>query len=103
MVGIAPVEIATESDRHVCVAGVIGSVHHEFAQGSKVTLDAVEVAGRGRRRYQLNIVDFGPCANLRCPVQRQVVVNQVEAQVIGIAAADVLVERKHLVCGFARR
>ena len=27
-----------------------------------------------------------------------VVVNQVDAQLIGVAAADVLVERKHLVC-----
>src|SRR5438132_12683003 len=65
MVGIAPVEIATESDRHVCVAGVVRCVHHEFAQGSEVALNAVEVAGRGRRRYQLNVVVFGPRANLR--------------------------------------
>ena len=42
MVGISPVEIATESVGDVGVAGVVGIIQHEFAQGLKVALVAIE-------------------------------------------------------------
>src|SRR5579859_6365783 len=102
MVGIAPVEITTEGDRHVRMAGVVGGVHHELAQGSKVALDAVKMAGGSRRRNQLDIVRLGPGADLRCPVQRQIVVDQIDAQVFGIAPSNALVEREHLVGGLGQ-
>jgi hypothetical protein len=58
------------------MAGVVGGVHDELAQGSEVALDAVEVAGGSRRRNQLEIVRLGPGADLRRPVQRQIVVDE---------------------------
>ena len=40
------------------VAGVVGGVQYEFAQGTEVTLDLIDMAGGGRRRDQLDIVEF---------------------------------------------
>jgi hypothetical protein len=96
MVAIAPAEIAVERDSYIGMAGVVGGVDHEFAQGSKVTLNAIEMTGRGGRRNQFDVVQRRPLADQRRPVQREVVVDQVDAQVIGIAAADGLIERQHL-------
>jgi hypothetical protein len=42
MVSVSPVAIATESIGDVGVAGVVGIIQHEFAQGLKVALDAIE-------------------------------------------------------------
>src|SRR5579859_2465350 len=102
MVGIAPVEIPTEGDRDIRMAGVVGGVHHELAQGSEVALDAIQIAGGSWRRNQLDVVRLGPGADLRCPVQRQIVVDQIDAQVIGIAPSNALVEREHLVGGLGQ-
>ena len=75
MVSISSVEIAAERDGDVGVAGVVGSIQHEFAQGLKVAFDAVEVAGRGWRRDQFDIVGRGPFTDQRRPVERQIVVD----------------------------
>ena len=84
MVGISAVQVATEGNGHVGVAGVVGGIQHEFAQGLKVALDAIEVAGGGWRRDQFDVVRRGPFTDQWRPVERQVVVDQVDAQVIGI-------------------
>jgi hypothetical protein len=45
MVCVAPAEIGTECNGRLGVAGAVGGIPHEFAQGLKVALDAIEVAG----------------------------------------------------------
>ena len=45
MVGVAAAEVAPEGQCHLGVAGVVRGVEHELAQGSEVTLDAIEIAG----------------------------------------------------------
>ena len=67
MVGVASAEVATECQRHFRVAGVVRGVQYEFPQGSEVTLDAIEMAGRSRGCYQLDVVEFGPHADLGRP------------------------------------
>ena len=69
MVSISSTEIAAEGGRHVGVAGVVGGIQDEFAQGLEVALDAIEVAGRGWRRDQFDVVERGPLADQRRPVQ----------------------------------
>src|ERR1700730_12185995 len=96
MVSISSVEITTESNGHFGMAGVVGGIQHEFAQGLKVALDAIEVAGGGWRRDEFDVVQRSPFTDQRRPVQRQVVVDQVDAQVFGVPAADVLVEGQYL-------
>ena len=76
MIGISPVEITTESVGDVGVAGVVGSIQHEFTQGLKVAFDAIEVAGGGWRRDQFDVVRRGPFTDQRRPVERQVVVDR---------------------------
>ena len=60
MVGVATMEVAAEGLGDLGMAGVVGAVQHELAQGSEVALDAVEIAGRGRRRDQLHVVRVRP-------------------------------------------
>jgi hypothetical protein len=78
MVGVASAGIATERHRHFRVAGVVGDVQHELAQGSEVTLDAIQMTCGGWRWHQFDIVRLCPFADRRCPVQRQIVIDQVE-------------------------
>jgi hypothetical protein len=76
MVSIPPVEMATEGSAHFGVAGGVGSIQNELAQGLKVTLDAIQMARRRRCRDQFDVVQRRPLADQRCPVQRQIVVDQ---------------------------
>ena len=68
-----------------------------------MALDAIEVAGGGWRRDQFDVVRRGPFTDQRRPVKRQVVVDQVDAPVIGIPTADLFVEGQHLGGCLARR
>ena len=74
MVGVAAVEVTTEGDSDLAVAGVVGRIEHKFAQGLELALDAVEVAGGCRRRDELDLVVGCPGADGWRPVERQVVV-----------------------------
>jgi len=96
MIRIAAVDVTAECDRDFAVAGVVGRIQYKSAQGLEVTLDVIEMAGRCRRRDQFDLVVGSPGTDWRRPVQRQVVVDQVDAQVIGIAPPDGLVERQDL-------
>src|SRR5262249_49762673 len=48
------------------------------------------------------VVRSGPVADLPCPVQDEIVVDQVDPQVIGIPATDVLVESEDFSRGFGQ-
>lgn len=100
MIGVASAEITSECCRDFGMAGVVRGVQHEFAQWSEVALDAIEMTRRRRRRHQFDIVRLGPRTNGWRPVQREVVIHQVDAKVVGITPTDVPVERQHFDRGF---
>jgi hypothetical protein len=102
MVSVAPVEITTEGGCHLGVAGVVGGIQDEFTQRLEVAFDAIQVARRGGGGDQLNVVECSPLANQRRPVQRQVVVDEVDAQMIGITPADLLIDGQHLMGGLGQ-
>ena len=79
MIGVAAAQVATERTGDLGVAGVVSGIEDELAQGLEVAFDAVQVAGGGRRGDEFHVVRLGPGADLRRPVQREVVVDQVDA------------------------
>ena len=99
MVAVAPVHVTTKRVGNLSVAGVVRCVYDEFAQWLELTLDTVEAAGGARDGNQFDVVQLGPLTNLGCPVQHQVVIDQVDAQVFGVASSDVLVEGQHFARG----
>jgi hypothetical protein len=59
MIGVATAAVATERAGDLGMAGSVGSIEHERAQGLDVAFDAVQVAGGGRRGDQFHVVRVG--------------------------------------------
>lgn len=66
-------------------AGIVGVVDHEFLAGADLGLDALQVAGVGRGRDELDLVFAGVGADVGRPVGRQVVLDPVDPLAGGVA------------------
>jgi hypothetical protein len=85
MVAISAAEVASEGDRDLSVACVVGRVQHEFAHGLEMALDSIQMAGKGGCCHQLDLVRRGPLTDLPSPVQEEIVVDEINPQMIGVA------------------
>src|SRR5207253_8498067 len=66
----------------------------ELVDRAEAALDPVEIAGVGRGRDELDVVEICPGTDLRGPVAGEAVLDPVEADVGGIGEPDQLHERE---------
>lgn len=85
---VAVADVASQGVVEGAPVEVVGVLDHELADRQEVALDAVEIAGVGRRRDQLDVVVVGKGADVRCPVGAEVVLDPVDAQSLGVGEPD---------------
>src|SRR4051795_4196686 len=99
---VAVADMAGERERERVPVEVIGVFDDELADRQEVALDAVEVAGVGRRRHELHVVGVREGADVGGPVGRQVVLDPVDARARRVAGADLAHEREVVAAAAAR-
>ena len=102
MIAVAAVQIPAEGVGDFGMTGIVRGIQHELAQRVEVALDAIHVAGGRRSWHEFDVVQLGPFPDLGRPVQRQVVVDQVDPHMRRVPAANLLVEREHFASGFGQ-
>lgn len=85
---VAVADVAREGVVEGVPVQVVGVLDDELADRLEVALDAVEVAGISRRRDELDVVGLREGPDVRRPVGAEVVLDPVDPQPLGVAAAD---------------
>jgi hypothetical protein len=98
--GVVAVAVAAADVGLRCVGelrpvGVVAALDDELDERPEVALDAVEVAGVGRRGQQPDVVVVRPSADVRGPVGGEAVHHDVDGHLDGVAATDVAEELEH--------
>lgn len=91
---VAVGEVACEGVGECVPVQVVGVLDDELADRQEVALDAVQVAGVGRSRHELDVVARGVSADVGGPVGREVVLYPVDPKPSWVTATDLCEERE---------
>ncbi|MDX6720550.1 MAG: hypothetical protein QOJ63_2804 [Solirubrobacteraceae bacterium] len=91
---VAVGDVAGEREREGVPVAVVGVLDDELADRQEMTFDAVQIAGVGRCRDELDVVGVGVGADVGGPVGAEVVLDPVDPKPLGVAVADLLEERE---------
>lgn len=81
--------------------GIVCIVQTESFEGAKVGFDGIEPTGISRRGNQAHIVVASEPCEVVVPMRRQIVLNQVEPNGLGITGPQPLPGHKNIMTGFA--